>query len=336
VTADAITIVRSRGPILAKRIAGDGRIFDYDQVKTVDLFTVRLGGLAGLEELLRRLQRRLDCAVVRGAIADPARISGVRRLLYDDPETGAERTLRETPRAWVALDVDKLACPPDCDLYDLQEGAKAAVTALPAAFRGASLIVQATASHGIAAGLRLRLWFWLSRPIAGRELKVWLRGSPVDASVFRPAQLIYTAAPRFLGRVADPLPSRIAVLFGPAEMVAVPPAEKLTPPPRRPRPLPDPVHASGYALTELTRLATRVLTASRGTRHATIVLAARRFAELEAAGLAGSDDIEKLLIEAATSAGLKDDGRDPETEVHAALAWARAHLGEDRDVGSGR
>jgi hypothetical protein len=204
VTADAITIVRSRGPILAKRIAGDGRIFHYDQVKTVDLFSFRLGGLVGLEELLRRLQHRIDCAVVRGAIADPARLAGVRRLLYDDAKSGAKATLIETPRAWMALDVDKLACTSDCDLYDLQEGAKAAIAALPVAFRGVSLIVQATASHGIAAGWRLRLWFWLSRPVAGRELKVWLRGSPVDAAVFRPAQLIYTAAPRFLGRAADP------------------------------------------------------------------------------------------------------------------------------------
>jgi hypothetical protein len=97
---------------------------------------------------------------------------------------------------------------------------------------------------------------------------------------------------------------------------------------RRPRPLPDLVRASGYVLTELTRLTTRVLTAPQGFRHKAILHAARRFAELEAAGLAAPDDIEELLIEAADGAGLKDDGRDPKREVQAALGWARTHLAQ--------
>jgi hypothetical protein len=37
------------------------------------------------------------------------------------------------------------------------------------AFHGARCIAQATASHGIKPGCRVRLWYWLDRPTTGGE-----------------------------------------------------------------------------------------------------------------------------------------------------------------------
>ena len=42
---------------------------------------------------------------------------------------------------------------------------------LPSAFAEAEGIVQASAGHGIKPDIRLRLWFWLDRPITGAEAK---------------------------------------------------------------------------------------------------------------------------------------------------------------------
>ena len=101
---------------------------------------------------------------------------------------------------------------------DISACARVAVDFLPAEFSGARCIAQATAGHGIKTGIRLRLWFWLSRLTTGDELRVWLKGSPADPAVFRPAQLIYTAAPLFED-MAAPLSARLAMLAG-AEMSA--------------------------------------------------------------------------------------------------------------------
>ena len=320
--SETVTIVRCRAPlVLAKRI-GPGSVQACDNARRFDLFARSVDGLGGLEELLRILASRPDCAVVRGGIADPARVRGVRRLLYPDPNTGEQPTLVERPRRWLPLDIDGLSCPAGIDPADLVDCARHAAAMLPASFRGVSLVVQATASHLVEHGLHLRLWYWLDRPVSGAELKFWLRGTPVDAAVFGAAQLVYTAHPLFAG-VADPLPSRIGVLFGAREEVAVPEPAALVPPPRKPAPLPDPVHASSYALTTLAVLATRVLTAPRGARHDTLILAARRLAELEHQGLVAPDETERLLIGAAKGAGLEDDRPDYRREVEAILQWAR-------------
>jgi hypothetical protein len=318
---DTITIVRSYGPRLSKRITPAG-IEGYDNAKRVALFERRLTGLGDLEELLCRLGGRPDCAVVRGAVANPARTCGVRRLLYPDPKTGEQPTLVECPRRWLALDIDGLSCPFGLDPTDLAACAKHAATVLPVSFRSVSLVVQATASHLIESGLHLRLWYWLSRPASGAELKFWLRGAPVDSAIFGAAQLVYTACPLFSGMV-DPLPSRLGVLFAAREEAAVPEPAALIPPQRKPVAAPDPIHASTYAMTTLAALAARILTAPRGARHDTIILAARRLAELERQGLAAPEETDRLLLRAAKGAGLDDDRPDYQREVEAILRWAR-------------
>jgi hypothetical protein len=169
--SETITILRAHGRRLAKLIRADGSIEDYDSARTFDLFEVQVADLVSLQRLLERLERRQDCCVVRGAIADSARVKGVRRLLYTDPETGDEPTLHEVPRRWVALDFDHLLRPDWIAPADLLGCACVAIRTLPGEFQNAAFVVQATASHGLKPGIRLRLWCWLTRPVSGAELK---------------------------------------------------------------------------------------------------------------------------------------------------------------------
>ncbi|MCK8788241.1 hypothetical protein M0638_28220, partial [Roseomonas sp. NAR14] len=115
-----------------------------------------------LAALLHDLAGRRSCAIVRGAIADPARTRGVRRLVHADPKTGDAPTLRDVPRAWIALDLDGMPLPAGTDPRDLAACGAIARATLPAAFREAACLVGATASHGLKSGARLRLWARLS------------------------------------------------------------------------------------------------------------------------------------------------------------------------------
>jgi hypothetical protein len=202
--------------------------------KTFNFEHAEVEDLAGLGRLLLRLQDNPFAAVIRGGVADPTRAEGVRRLTAPDPVTGEPATLVEVPRRWCALDLDNVPLPAGAAPRDLSACARHALALLPAAFRAARCIVQATSGHGIKPGARLRLWFWLSRPTLGAELARWLAGSPVDSSCFRAGQLIFTARPRFVG-MPDPLPRRLALLPG-ADAVEVPPPAALRPPPPPPRP----------------------------------------------------------------------------------------------------
>ena len=204
---DAITILRARGRRLAKMIAADGTVTGYDLAKTFDLIPHPVADLAAIERLLLRLLDRPDCAIVRGEPIGDTR--AVRRLLHPDPETGDGPTLGDVPRRWLALDLDKVPLLDITEVTDLSACAALAVGGLPDGFGQATCIVQATGSHGIKPGARLRLWFWLNRPVMGEELKWWLCGCPVDFSVFSAAQPIYTARPVLAHGVVDPSPLRI-------------------------------------------------------------------------------------------------------------------------------
>jgi hypothetical protein len=331
-TSDTITIARSYGPVLTKRI-GSGTVQACDSAKHFDLFTRTVTGLGDVEELLQILLARPDCAIVRGQIADPIRVRGVRRLLHADPQTREPASLSEAPRCWLALDYDNLPTPGGFDLTDLSECARLARVRLPAAFHRATCVVQATGQHAVN-GAHLRLWFWLSRAAANLELKTWLKSAPVDHSLFNGAQLVYTAAPLFIGGMVDPVPERLAVLFGAEDVVTVPDPAVLQPPPRHFHPPPPPGHvrASGHAGMVLMTVAASVLRAPVGQRHKTLVLGARRLAELEMAGLVGPDETELLLTKAARGCGLALE-RDLQNEVDRIFVWARRSGGNDAEPG---
>jgi hypothetical protein len=276
--------------------------------------------LDGIARLLRRLLPQSDCCVVRGAIADLARTRGVRRLLHTDQHTGDAATLRDVPRRWLALDVDHLSRAETIASSDLAACGHLAIAALPAEFRGVRCIVQATASHGIAPGVRLRLWYWLTRATTSAELRLWLRGSPVDHAVFRASQLIYSAAPIFDDAACDPIPERIATLPGTNEAVPVPPASALMPPRRAPAAVIGEAARTGrYGFAALASATARVARAAAGTRHATLLAEACGLGRLVEAGALTSRDVTVALSGAAEMAGLDD------REATAVIGWALVH-----------
>jgi hypothetical protein len=298
------TIVETASPalIFAKRWRPDGTCADYDRARAVNLAAAPLADLVALAGLLEHLADRRRCCIVRAAIAAPARVSGVRRLLHPDPDTGEAATLAEVPRRWCALDLDSVPLPEGTDPRDLERCARHALALLPPAFRAARCIVQATSGHGIKPGARLRLWFWLSRPTLGADLAAWLAGFPVDASCFRAAQPHYTAAPLFDGR-PDPLPRRLALLPG-ADAVAVPsPGLLRRPPPAPPRPTRagdtgDGARALAWATREIARQ-------REGARHDTALRVAGWLA-----GKARSGEVPPSAIIGAIAAGLVAAGKD--------------------------
>jgi hypothetical protein len=174
------------------------------------------------------LQSQTDTAVVRGAIVDPTHTKHVRRLLHRDPATGEAPTLVERPRRWVAFDIDDVARPAHVDVADIAACGEVAVARLPDAFRDAACVIQATSSHAIKPGIRLRLWHWLERPVGGAELKYWMRdGRPGRVQT---GAIGLCRAASICGRCrCDPL--RRAWRGG-VPSVPVPLAHALQPPPR--------------------------------------------------------------------------------------------------------
>ena len=319
---ETLTVLRARGRRLTKLIHADGTVDGYDSARTFDMIEPEVPDLDTLAGLLRELLPRPDCAVVRGAILDPARTQGVRRLVHRDPVTGDAPTLREHPRRWLALDLDGLPLPSNLDVRDLAGCGAHARAALPLAFHDARCIVAASGSHGIKPGARLRLWAWLDRALTGPELTRWLRTAPVDLALFRPAQLTYTATPAFAPGVVDPLPLRLVLLPGGRQDVAVPPPAALAPPPPRlMRPLPgrSAPGASEYALAALTAGAARVAGAAVNSRHFTMVAEARRLARFVDAGLLTKSSVRDALGAAAERCGKQD------TEAHEVVEWAMLH-----------
>jgi hypothetical protein len=317
VSADTITILRARRR-LAKLWKADGTSEGYEDAKHYDLHAEPVESLDALHGLLVELLPRPDCGVVRGAILDPARTQGVRRLVHADPETGDQPTLRDTAHHWLALDVDGVPLPAEVNPLDLAACARAVLPMLPEPVRDADLIVQATGSHGMKPGARLRLWGWFDRALTGAELKRWFRDGPVDASLFRPAQVNYTAAPVFAAGATDPLPERLVRLAGATPLILAPSAAALTPPQKPAEPAPRLNAASGsrYALAALTRACTNISRQGEGSRHPTAVSEALGLARLVNAGLLTQAEVTRAVDGALRQAGK------PTGEGTAIVAWA--------------
>jgi len=310
---DSITIVRAHGRRLAKTIHADGAIDKYGKAKIFDLIVHPIADCAALEVVLRDLAELHDCAVVRGTPADPAFVKGVRRLLHRDCDAGDPPTLVEAPHRWIAIDIDQLSRPDWIKPEDLLGCACVAIRrTLPSEFHQARFVVQATASHGLKPGIRLRLWAWLARPVFGAELKYWFRLSLVDHSIFGANQVIYTATPVFLPGAFDPLPKRIDAIPG-QDVVSVPPPDQLKPPApqsRRPR--------LGGGNGNISGLIRVVANARPGNRNAILYWAGCRAAEQE--GL-NQNAAARDLIAAAVAAGLPT--REASATVESALRGGR-------------
>jgi hypothetical protein len=318
---DAVTVIRARrGKRLAKTVHADGVVTDYDAAYTYDLLSAPVTKLDAIFALLTDLLPRQNCAVVRGVPVDADRCIGVRRLAYADRDTGDPATLEPAPHRWLALDMDHVDRPAAIPAHDLVACAELAIERLPGAFSKAATVIQATASHGIKPGCRLRLWYWLDRPTTDAEATRWLRRYPVDLSVFRTVQPIYTAAPCFLG-CTDHLPARLTMRPGQPAVSVPSPASLAPPPPRPPAALPTPgdSRAARYAFAALTHAATRIQRTGEGGRHAQILAEARALGRFIEAGLLTTATVQTVLYGAGREAGK------PEREVSLTVAWGLDH-----------
>ena len=144
-------------------------------------------------------------------------------------------TFEDRPRRWVILDVDRVRAPDHLidDWIDAPETAVEHVLGLlPEPFRTATCWWSISSSaaipgpHGreVSQDIRLKLAFWLDRPLTGSELKRWMAAekTPVDPTVFGAVQLIYLARPGFGPGLHDPVPRRSGIWTGEADTVAVP------------------------------------------------------------------------------------------------------------------
>lgn len=314
---DTLTLATARRRRLCKVRHADGRVEDYDAARTLDLASVAAPSLDELAALLADLADRRDACVLRGAILDPARSRGVRRLLHADPGTGEAPTLGDAPRAWVALDLDGLPLPADVDPRDLAACGTAARELLPAPFRSAACLMAATAGHGFKPGARLRAWYLLTRPLTAAECRRWLRDALVDRAALGAAQPIYTASPLFTG-LADPLPVRLVRLPG-AERVTTPTTTALAPAARPPAPFAMPATGAArcrYATAALERAMVAVARAGEGERHHTAVREAWGLARLVTGGLLAPTNVSRAIGGALRLAG-KTEG-----EGERIVSWA--------------
>jgi hypothetical protein len=144
-------------------------------------------------------------------------------------------TFEDCPRAWVIFDVDRIPVP-DHLIDDWVDDPDAAVGhvlgLLPEPFRTATCWWSISSSaavpgpHGreVSGAFKLKLAFWLDRPLLGSEVKRWMAAekAPVDPAVFGAVQLIYLARPTFGHGLHDPVPRRSGIWHGEADTVAVP------------------------------------------------------------------------------------------------------------------
>ena len=322
--SDTLTVLHAPYRRLTKVIRADGTINPFDDAKTFDMAEIDIRDLDHLAVILGKLLARPHCCIVRGAIAHPARVRAVRRLLHRCTETGDPPTIRDANRRWIGLDVEGVIRPDDITPADLAGCARHAIALLPGEFHGARCVVQATSGHGLKPGSRLRLWYWADRPLSAAELSHWLRRAPVDTCLFRPAQITYTAAPIFeTGR--DHLPSRLMVLDGDGTVNA-PAAETLRPAPPAPLPARTAMVARGAAAERLMIAALlKVETAPEGQRHERLRAAARTLGGIMEEAQIGEYEAGQALYEAVRRAGGDAvDGRNAAATIKWGLAKGRA------------
>lgn len=159
------------------------------------------------------LARRRDCCVIRAGLRKPAEYDG---RPINRRGTSEVHPWIDTPRNWIALDLDDVEAPANVDPIAWL------ASVLPAPFTGISFWYQWTASYLVTNDapnlLRIRLWFRLSRALDCRQCKLltpldqWKNTTGtgpnlgLDHGLYKVTQPHYINRPEFAANVADPLP----------------------------------------------------------------------------------------------------------------------------------
>jgi hypothetical protein len=144
-------------------------------------------------------------------------------------------TFEDRSRCWVIFDVDRVPVPAHLAgdwVDDPEASVEHVLRLLPEPFRAATCwwsISSSAAVPGpkrpeVTGEFKLKLGFWLDRPLLGIEVKRWMAAekAPVDPAVFGAVQLIYLARPIFGPGLHDPVPRRCGLWHGETDTVAVP------------------------------------------------------------------------------------------------------------------
>jgi hypothetical protein len=232
--ADSVTVLTTKGPLATKRISlppGATRsvIEPYGNAASFGIWEASVSGIDDLAALLSTVEWRPTSFVVRGKpVAGVDRRNAKRRLHARKSKDGTVEpaTIESAARRWVPLDLDSIACPDWLDpVHEPDLAVEHVVGLLPEEFHGATCWWAFTSGQGVKNGIRIRLFFWSDRVLADWELKQWLRSSPVDPSIFAPAQPIYVARPIFVG-MPDPVPLRSGIWRGDRGEISPPVIEK--------------------------------------------------------------------------------------------------------------
>jgi hypothetical protein len=295
---DALSVLRcAPGFRATKRVTytkRGPRIDGYDAGKHFAVGEVAVGGIHELAAALDVVSREPRAFVIRAEPLPGVDRTRCRRLVHshrEDDGTITPPTFREVPCRWVVIDFDKVPGP---YRFDPRDGELAAIycrTLLPPPWHQASYWWGLSSSAGFKPGVRIKLAFWLDRPMLGAELERHLTGCPVDPATHRPVQAIYVAQP-ILVDVADPIRVRSGIIEDVRNDVQLPelPAEALAGPGKR--------WVSGQpasvAERRLAALCMAIERAAVGGRHRCLMWAATRAVELDARR-AGLDDHEADL-----------------------------------------
>lgn len=200
-------------------VAVDSYDFGYMWYPTV----LAVPHLQGLHEALTALSGARSRCVIRGSLREGIDSEfGVPRL-----STGSRATFEDSPRHWVAVDVDGY----DGSLSDFMRR----FTEQYPLFAGCGHVVQRTSSFGMRPGLSVRLWYYLNLPASTMFWRQFfsgpaVRGLGIDNSIYKVVHIHYTAAPIFLDGVPDPCAERVTFVPGvydEIDLLAFPDAQRL-------------------------------------------------------------------------------------------------------------
>ena len=176
-----------------------------------------------LAALLEDLQHQPRIFIIRGELIEGRHPGRVRRICHADPASGEPPYFRAKARRHLALDIDSFALPTGVDPVDVHGVAGRRGSCCRPSFDPASHWGQLTGSAGIKLGGRIRLWFWLSRAVSDVEAKRWLKGSPVDLTLYTVVQPHFVSSPVIaLGAVDPVVGTRSALISGQVDVVTVP------------------------------------------------------------------------------------------------------------------
>ena len=262
--------------------------------------------VADIDDLFAALQAHspLNRFAVRGRVRPDAPAVINRRMSSIDAD------IQDAPNCVIAVDLDNEPAPVDLDTSDIQAVGDYLRSRMPAELQPVSCVVQLSAGYGLnrwrpgPVMLKARLWFVNDAPMDGPALRRWFKKAQradcaqMDPAVATANQPIYTAAPLFEG-VADPVPVRLALLYGDQDVATIRP-------PDAPAPVVYPAGAVGERCPErLVALANRIQAAAESgqPRHPTINSVAFTAGRLVAGGAFTADEAVAALLPVALATG---------------------------------